>query len=277
MSAIEDRLGQFVEQENTPYHSLFEAARYVLMSGGKRLRPVLTLLVAKMLGAPLEKGLVPACAVEMIHTYSMIHDDLPCMDDDDMRRGKPTLHKVFNEGHAVLTGDFLLTLAFQVIAEEEALDFQKRIEMIQILSKASAAHGLIGGQVVDLLEGSKSLDDLRKLHQNKTGALFGAAAELGAIAGKANEHERRLLRSFGETLGLAYQVLNDILDVSSSAALRGTEVSSDLKNGKVTYVTLLGLNEAQKEFERLMGSCREILGELPRDCQQLEHYLNHIR
>jgi len=276
VSAIEDRLGRFVRQENTPYHSLFEASRYALMSGGKRLRPLLTLIITEMLGMTRDRGLTPACAVEMIHTYSMIHDDLPCMDDDDMRRGKPTLHKVFNEGHAVLTGDFLLTLAFQVIAEDESLEDKERVEAIRVLSQASAADGLIGGQVVDLLESSKSLDDLRQLHQNKTGALFGAAAELGAIAGKAGPQERELFRSFGETLGLAYQVLNDILDVSSSEALRGTGVSSDLKNGKATYATLLGQEKAQKEFKHLMGSCLDILGEMPRDARPLVEYLNSI-
>jgi len=266
-----------VLQENTPYHHLFEAARYTLLSGGKRLRPVLTLLIAEMLGGNIETALAPACAVEMIHSYSLIHDDLPCMDDDDVRRGKPTLHMVYNEGHAVLTGDFLLTLAFQVIAEDEKLSAEQRVDMIQVLTAASAAHGLIGGQVVDLMDGPKDIEDLRQLHQNKTGALFRAAAELGAIAAQANDEERKLIRLFGETLGLAYQILNDILDVSSSQELRGTAISSDVKNGKVTYVTLLGPERAMEEFERLMESCREILKQFSGKAEMLELYLQSIR
>jgi len=265
-----------VQQKHTPYRHLFEAARYALLSGGKRLRPVLTMFMTEMLGGDVEATLVPACAVEMIHTYSMIHDDLPCMDDDGVRRGKPTLHVVYDEAHAVLTGDFLLTLAFQVISEEKNLTLEQRIQMIQVLSKASAAHGLIGGQVVDLLDGSKNLEDLKHLHLNKTGALFRAAAEIGAIAADATEQERQHIHYFGETLGLAYQVLNDILDVSASQELRGTEVSSDVKNGKVTYVTLLGIEKAQKEFDQLMASCLDILTKLPGDHALLEQYLQNI-
>ena len=237
------------------------------------MRPRLTLYITEMFGSSYEAALAPACAVEMIHTYSMIHDDLPCMDDDDMRRGTPTLHKVYNDGHAVLTGDFLLTRAFQAIAEEPRLSFQQRCEMTHVLSQAAGGHGLIGGQVVDILENPKELEDLRKLYANKTGALFVAAVELGAIAAEASDDERKLMRKFGEKLGLAYQILNDILDVSSSMELRGTEISSDLKNGKTTYVSLLGLEGATAEFKTLKKECHEILKKLKRPTDKLEAYL----
>ena len=261
-----------MREKNVPYKHLFQAARYTLLSGGKRVRPLLTLLITEMLGGDTDVALLPACCIEMIHTYSMIHDDLPCMDDDDFRRGKPTLHKVYNEGHAVLTGDYLLTLPFELISQDHRLTSHQKVDLIHILSSASGWRGLIGGQVVDLLNGPKSPDELRELHLQKTGALFIAAVDMGAVVAEATAEVRRKLRSFAESFGLAFQILNDILDVTSSEELRGTEISSDVKNGKVTYLTVMGYDGAVEELNVHRERCIEILEDLPYDSELLKQF-----
>lgn len=276
ISDIEHALNTLIRKENRPFRTLFEAGRYALLNGGKRLRPLLTLLTCDMLGGQPHQAMAPAIAVEMIHTYSLIHDDLPCMDDDDYRRGNPTLHKVYSEAQAVLTGDYLLTLAFEIIANEEALSAEQRIDMIQCLSKASGAYGLIGGQVVDVLENHTTLDELKELHLNKTGALFSAAVQLGAISANASKDKQKQLALFGSQFGLAYQILNDILDVSSSKALRGCEVSSDVKNGKVTIVTHLGIEEARKEYEEMICRCLNILDKMDEETDELKRLLSSL-
>jgi geranylgeranyl diphosphate synthase, type II len=244
---IEQELDRLVHMRHGPQQQLFEAARYALLGGGKRLRPILTLATTRMLEGDCKLALIPGCALEMIHTYSMIHDDLPCMDNDDYRRGKLTVHKKYTEGHAVLTGDFLLTYSFEILATDPLLNPDKKIQLIAILAHRSGSEGMIGGQVLDLaFEGKKiSLDTLRLLHRNKTAALLTAAVEFGGVIADATPTQLDCLRHFGEAIGLAFQVVDDILDVTSSHAKHGKTVASDIRNEKSTYVSLLGIEQAQ--------------------------------
>lgn len=252
---IEERLDTFVPLAKTPYSLLYKAARYSLLGGGKRLRPVLTLATAEALGVKEEQALTAACALEMVHAYSLIHDDLPCMDDDDFRRGKPSLHKAFNEGHAVLTGDYLLTRAFEVVANDPHLSAEKRVRLIQQIAKGAGCNGMIAGQVMDLDAEGKPIDlqTLQTIHHYKTGALIEASILCGAIIGDAADKEYEALRSFGKDLGLAFQIIDDVLDVTSGAAKRGSVSASDQVNGKTTYVTLLGVEPSQKRAEELFN------------------------
>lgn len=244
---IEQELERLVPMRHGPYQQLFEASRYALLGGGKRLRPILTLTTVRILEGDPRLALTPACTLEMIHTYSMIHDDLPCMDNDDYRRGKLTVHRKYSEGHAVLTGDFLLTYAFEVLATDRHLSADKKAQLIATLARQSGSEGMIGGQVMDLAyEGKKvSLDTLRLLHRNKTAALITAALEFGGIIANASPNQLDCLRQFGECIGLAFQVVDDILDVTSSQAKHGKTIASDIRNEKSTYVSLLGIEQAQ--------------------------------
>lgn len=255
---------------------MYQAARYALLGGGKRLRPLLTLSVVDVMGGDISTALAPACAIEMIHTYSMIHDDLPCMDDDDFRRGKPALHKAFTEGHAVLTGDYLLTFPFEIISRDLILTPDQKIDLIRLLSRASGGDGMIGGQIMDMeLKKGVELGELRSLHQLKTGALFTAAIEFGAILSYASETEQEILRGFSSELGISFQILDDILDVTACKEKRGSEVSSDQKNNKETYLSLLGLEKAKKELDRHRDKCLNWLKKLEKDTTLLEVIMSH--
>lgn len=260
--AIEARLEQLISEQSMPYQQLFDAARYALFSGGKRLRPQLTLAACELLGADAEAALTPACAIELIHTYSMIHDDLPSMDNDDFRRGKPTVHRVFPEGLAVLAGDYLLTVAFEILAEAPGLDTQQRIDLVRIIARASGAHGMIGGQVMDLANegGVSNIETLRLIHHLKTGALISGAVECGAVVAKANAEQIGWLREFSDAIGLAYQIVDDIIDVTHSEEKHGRTESSDLAHAKLTYVSCMGLAGAQAEAEEQLGRALELLG-----------------
>lgn len=268
---IEQRLDQLIPVRHGDHRQLFEAARYAVLGGGKRLRPILTLATTEMFGGNVSEALNPACSLEMIHTYSMIHDDLPCMDDDDYRRGRLTLHRQFNEGLAVLAGDFLLTYAFDVLANDLHLDPEKKNRLISTLARCSGSEGMIGGQVMDLaFEGKKiSLDTLRLLHRNKTAALLTASIEFGGIICNADPLQIEQLRSFGENLGLAFQIVDDILDVTSSRTKHGREIASDLLNEKSTYVTLLGLDQARRYAQECYQEAVTTLKLLPYDTSLL--------
>jgi geranylgeranyl diphosphate synthase, type II len=226
---------------------LSRAVRYSLDAGGKRVRPVLCLLSAEAVGAPLESAMPAALALEYVHTYSLIHDDLPAMDDDDLRRGKPTNHKVFGEGAAILAGDALLTEAFAVLARSE------KVEAISLLAEASGWRGMVGGQALDLegealtREGSSlDLEHLQKIHRMKTGALIRAAVELGALLGEATERQRQDLRGYGDQIGLAFQIQDDILDATATEQDLGKRANKDAGRGKITYPALLGLDGARR-------------------------------
>jgi geranylgeranyl diphosphate synthase type II len=232
---------------------LAEAMTYSLTAGGKRVRPVLCMLAAEAVGGEAEAALSCAVALEFIHTYSLIHDDLPAMDDDDLRRGKPTSHRVFGEGQAILAGDGLLTEAFQVIATDTTLPAERRIEAVAVLSAAAGWRGMVGGQSLDLLGEEQTragkrydLGHLQVIHRLKTGALLRASVELGALAAGATSAQRQALRDAGSLLGLAFQIQDDILDATSTEGEMGKRVGKDEGKGKITYPVLLGLEEARR-------------------------------
>lgn len=268
---IEEHLDRLIPEQSTAYNALFRAARYSLLGAGKRLRPILALAVTETLGGDVEAALAPACALEMIHTYSLIHDDLPCMDDDDFRRGKPSLHKVFPEGHAVLAGDFLLTHAFAVLAEAPLLSSEQRIKLVSTLARQSGGDGMIAGQVMDLAaEGKKiDLETLRLIHRNKTGAMIVASLEFGGIVCGASDAYLEILHQFGQDIGLAFQIIDDVLDVTASEKKHGKKIASDLANDKSTYVSLLGLEQSKAMAQALYHTATQKLQQLPCDVSLL--------
>lgn len=275
---IEKTLGHLVPDHDVPHRILLQAARYSLLNGGKRLRPLLALATTETLGGQMSKALVPACALEMIHTYSLIHDDLPCMDDDDYRRGKPSLHKAFPEGQAVLAGDFLLTYAFEVLAHEEQLTELQRLKLISILSRKSGASGMIGGQVMDLEAEGKPIDleHLRLIHRNKTGAIITASIEFGGIVAGASDEQMKILEKFGHDIGLAFQIIDDVLDVTASLKKHGSAEASDVKNGKATYVSLMGLEQAREMAYQLLDSSKKVIEPLAKDVTLLTQFAERL-
>ncbi len=237
-----------------------EAMRYSLFAGGKRLRPGMMLAVKDALGGETENVLPVACAIEMIHTYSLIHDDLPCMDDDDLRRGKPTCHVKYGEGMAVLAGDALSNAAFWVIAEHTR-DKDLVPDLVTELATAAGTSGMIGGQVLDIVsEGAKpEIEAVREIHRRKTGALFVASMRLGAIASRATSEQLEHICEFGRRVGLAFQIMDDILDLESDAATLGKTAGKDLEQGKMTYPACIGVEASRKEAKELIDGGRELL------------------
>ena len=252
--------------------TIHRAMRYSLLAGGKRLRPILTLAAAEACGEKDLHNILPAaCAVELIHTYSLIHDDLPCMDDDDLRRGRPTSHKVFGEGIAVLAGDALLTRAFGLLA---AVKPSKRYPLSQLLAEMEAAAGslqLIAGQVADLeAEGKKlSIRDVRFIHERKTAALIVLSLRLGAMIAGATTSQLKALTDFGASLGLAFQILDDILDVTATSEQLGKSAGKDLKAAKATYPAVIGLEAASQEATRLTKKAHDSLRPFGSNSQRL--------
>ncbi len=244
---------------------LGEAMRYSLEAGGKRVRPVLCLLACEAVGGTSAQALPGALALEYVHTYSLIHDDLPAMDDDDLRRGRPTNHKVFGEGHAILAGDALLTEAFGVLAAAD-LDPGKRAEALALLAEGAGWRGMAGGQALDL-EGETlktyDLDHLQLIHRLKTGALLCASVEIGAVLGGASPAERFALRAYGEAIGLAFQIQDDILDATATDAELGKRAGKDAGKGKITYPSLLGLDGARKALSEATENALCQLASLP--------------
>lgn len=243
-----------------------DAMAYSLLAGGKRIRPVLLMATAEALGVKGYNYLPVACGLEMIHTYSLIHDDLPCMDDDDYRRGRLTNHKVFGEAMAVLAGDGLLTLAFEVMLEQKNVDPRVLIETVREMAMCAGNFGMVGGQGLDLENEGKSIsaEELRKMHAGKTGALFIAAVRSGAHLAGANEQELLALTKFADLLGLAFQITDDILDVEGTTEDLGKPAGSDEKNHKSTYVSLYGLEAAKALAEKTVAEaleCLEMFGE----------------
>ena len=233
----------------TPYKKLYEAIRYSLLAGGKRIRPVLTLEFARLGGIDWHLALPYACALELVHNYSLIHDDLPCMDDDDLRRGKPTNHKVYGETMAVLAGDAMQPEAFRLIAQAEGLSAESRIAAVEVLAKAAGADGMVGGQVLDTVYDVEDAEGLTFLNRLKTCAMISGAAELGCVAAGMDGEQRRQAREFGENLGLAFQIRDDILDVEGNEAVFGKPIGSDREEGKVTFVDVKGLTACQQTVE----------------------------
>lgn len=244
----------FREKECSMQKSLFAAASHSLFPTGKLLRPLLCFAVAESYGVAPEAIVLPACSLEIVHTYSLIHDDLPCMDDDDFRRGKPSLHKVYTEGHAVLTGDFLLTFAFEILTKAPHLTDSQKLALITVLSQKGGSQGMIGGQNLDLSSTGRDIDweTLEKIHIGKTSALFQASLSFGAILANAPESDKALLEEFGKLLGLSFQIIDDVLDVTGNEKELGKPVGSDAKKQKVTAVGVLGLEKA-KEYGNLLS------------------------
>lgn len=269
---VEQKLDSLIPEKETPYHSLYKAARYSLLAGGKRLRPILALATAEAFEKAEHSVLSAACALEMIHTYSLIHDDLPCMDDDDFRRGKPSLHKAFGEGHAVLTGDYLLTYAFDIIANDTYLNSQQKIAVISLITKNCGCQGMIAGQVMDIEAEGKAIDltSLKQIHRYKTGALINASILTGAIIAEASPFEFQALNDFGDAIGLAFQIVDDILDVTFSEVKHGKRIASDTVNHKTTYVTLLGLEQARQTADSLYKHSINHLDKLNQDTSILK-------
>lgn len=248
-------MDRFLPAVNELPGTIHAAMRYCVFAGGKRLRPVLCLAAAEACGGKREDALRAACAVELMHTYSLVHDDLPCMDDDDLRRGRPTCHKVYGEGMAVLCGDALLTEAFAVLARSNS------VEMIAELASAGGSRKLIGGQVLDL-EGegkSLSLEDLIRIHESKTAALLTTSIRLGAMSAGADECRLAALTKFGHALGLAFQVIDDILDVTQTTENLGKTAGKDAAVAKATYPALMGLEESRAEAARLTAEALDAL------------------
>lgn len=245
---VEKALLEELREDDALNAKLSDAMKYSLMAGGKRLRPVLLMAAADAVGANGDDFVTTGAAIEMIHTYSLIHDDLPAMDNDDYRRGKLTNHKVYGDGIAILAGDGLLTLAFEVMLRQKNASAEKLTQVVKEMSIAAGPNGMVGGQAIDLLSEGKSIsmEELKEMHMGKTGALFRAAIRSGAILGGATEKQMSDLTLYAEKFGLAFQITDDILDVEGDEKDLGKPVGSDAKNQKSTYVTLTSLEEAKK-------------------------------
>lgn len=247
---VEDFLqAQF--REDVAHRVLLEAMRYSLLAGGKRIRPVLVLSFCEACGGDMKNALPAACSLEMLHTYSLIHDDLPCMDDDDYRRGRLTCHKVYGEDVATLAGDALLTAAFRYLSELE-VPAERALRCVAILSGAAGENGMVAGQVLDMEGERRALSEaeLRNVHRHKTGDLIRAACQMGAVLGGGSEAQIAAAGEFALHLGLAFQIRDDMLDCVGSEAELGKPIGSDAQNGKSTFVTLFGLERCQTMVER---------------------------
>ena len=267
VAQIEAALAQYLSRETGEgYDRIFEAAKYSALAGGKSLRPVIVLAFCRLCGGEADKAMPFACALEMIHTYSLIHDDLPCMDDDDLRRGRPTCHKAFDEATAVLAGDGLLTAAFETAAAAKGLDAEAVLRCVRILGREAGMNGMIAGQVLDLGAEHRriSLDALNLLQSLKTGCLLRAACELGCTAaGCTDARTLEAAREYGEKLGLAFQIQDDILDIEGDARTLGKTTGKDARDEKSTFPALLGLEACRALADRLTGEAVAALDGLP--------------
>jgi farnesyl diphosphate synthase len=256
-------LDQLIPPAQGPEAQLMRAMRHAALAGGKRLRPFFLIESGRMFGASERSLLRAAAALECVHTYSLVHDDLPCMDDDDFRRGQPTVHKAFDEATAVLAGDALLTLAFEVLADKETHpDAILRCRLVQRMAHAAGARGMVGGQMIDMLAADLG-DDLAlitRMQRLKTGALISFATEVGGLIGGASEDERHALQGYANDLGLAFQIADDILDVEGDAAVLGKAVRKDAEAGKANFVTVLGLDAARDRVRLLAAQAKSHLG-----------------
>ena len=257
---IESWINNYFHEKGSYNKKVYEAMFYSLDVGGKRIRPILMLMTYSLYKKDYKEIIPLACAIEMIHTYSLIHDDLPCMDNDDLRRGKPTNHKVFGDGIAVLAGDGLLNEAMNILFDFCRGKSQKAIEACTLISKAAGPEGMIGGQIVDILSEGRdiALEELNYMHSKKTGELIKAPILAAAVMGDAPECDYKLLSEFGEKLGLVFQIKDDILDVVGSTEILGKMINSDENNCKTTYVTIYGVEK-----------CKEMCIELSEDCIKL--------
>jgi geranylgeranyl diphosphate synthase type II len=258
---VDAALDRWLPPATEPPSTIHEAMRYSVFAGGKRLRPMLALFGCQAVGGTPDDAMPGAVALELIHTYSLVHDDLPAMDDDDFRRGRPTCHKVYGEAIGILAGDALLTHAFQVLADQTAagVPAPRRLRIIAEIAAAAGSVGMVGGQTMDIQAEGKTLDPatLLTLHSKKTGALLRVSLRVGGLAGGADEAALAQLTRYGERLGLAFQIVDDILDIEGNSAEMGKTVGSDLRKHKATYPAVFGLEASRREVARLIGEACE--------------------
>ncbi len=276
---FETLLHQLLPRSESHPQRLHQAMRYAVLDGGKRVRPLLAFAAGELAGASLVRVNIVAAAVELIHAYSLVHDDMPCMDDDVLRRGKPTCHVQYDQATALLVGDSLQTLAFQLLAEHPLSDHTARqLEMIKLLAQAAGSHGMAGGQAIDLDSVGKvlTLPELELMHIHKTGALIRAAILLGAHCGEINAAQLSKLDHFGKCIGLAFQVVDDVLDSEADTATLGKTAGKDAHNGKPTYVTLLGVQAAREMAQRLHHEALQSLSEFDEKAQRLRELADFI-
>ncbi len=280
---VERELAELMLSASGPFARHIESMRYSLFAGGKRLRPILCLAAADVVCGSDEtrrKALPVACAIECIHAYSLIHDDLPAMDNDDLRRGKPTNHTVYGEAAAILAGDGLLTYAFDLLSSEStaALGERTRLRIIQTIARAAGPQGMVGGQSLDMLyEGKEAgYEILRTIHQSKTGALITASIEAGALAAAADENQITALRSYGEQVGLAFQIIDDLLDLESSIEELGKTVGKDMETHKLTYPALFGVETSRIMAHDAVGAAQKALDGFDARADILRALARHI-
>jgi len=276
---LEDVLGGVLPRAEAAPQRLHEAMRYAVLDGGKRVRPLLAFAAGELAGATAERLNIAAAAVELIHAYSLVHDDMPCMDDDVLRRGKPTCHVQYDEATALLVGDSLQTLAFQLLAEHRLNDdAQRQLEMIKLLAVATGSRGMAGGQAIDLASVGKSLTlpELEFMHIHKTGALIRAAILLGAHCGSVSSAQLDKLDRFGKLIGLAFQVVDDVLDCEADTATLGKTAGKDADNAKPTYVSLLGIHDARDMAHRLHLEALDALAGFGDAAQRLRELADFI-
>lgn len=261
-AAVEDYLSALFAG-SAPYDRLYDAMRYSVLSGGKRIRPVLTLEFARLGGIDWHLALPYGCALELVHNYSLIHDDLPCMDDDDLRRGKPTNHKVYGETLAVLAGDALQPEAFRLMAEAPCLSAENRLEAVRTLSRACGADGMVAGQVLDTVYDVRDAAGLTVLNRLKTGVMISAAAELGCIASEMPASMRAQALVYADAIGRGFQIRDDMLDVEGDQAVFGKPIGSDAQEGKVTFVDVIGMDACRREVAACTETAKAAVADWP--------------
>ena len=275
---VEEALEVALPQQDGPETRVVEAMRYSLFAGGKRLRPILCLAASEAVGGDLKTAMPAGCALEMIHTYSLIHDDLPAMDDDDLRRGKPTNHKVFGEAIAILAGDGLLTEAFVLLSDYNSLLPERAVQVIGVIAEAASYRGMVGGQVVDILSQNKraDLETVQQMHSRKTAALIAAATESGALTGKGSEAQVAALARYGRAIGLAFQIADDILDIEGDTELLGKTTGADEARGKVTYPAAVGLERSRQTANEMVNDALAALEGFDDRANPLRSMANYI-
>lgn len=268
---IEDYINDYFKNKNGYNKVIYESMNYSLTVGGKRIRPILMVMTYRLYKENLDRILPLALAIEMIHTYSLIHDDLPAMDNDDLRRGKPTNHKIYGEAIAILAGDGLLNEAMNIMLNTSIKEGKEALKASEVISNSSGCEGMIGGQVVDILSEDKkiSLDELLYMHNNKTGALITASVLAGGIMGGASQSDINKLKVFGEKLGLAFQIKDDILDIEGNANVLGKS-QSDAENNKSNFIKFYGIDRCKEYNRELTEQCIDILQNLNKDTEDLK-------
>jgi geranylgeranyl diphosphate synthase type II len=275
---IDRALDRYLPKENVKPTTIHKAMRYSLFAGGKRLRPILCLAAAETCGGKIEHALPLACAMECIHTYSLVHDDLPSMDNDDFRRGRLTCHKVFGDGIAVLAGDALLTVAFEIVSRAKPASRYNMSILLNEVAVAAGSRKLIAGQVADLeAEGKQSgRTELRYIHENKTAAILTTSVRLGAMSANASPKQLAAITKFGRALGLAFQVIDDILDVTQTSEKLGKSAGKDIAAKKATYPAVIGLNESRAEAKRLTKQAHDALSIFGKKAEALHALANYL-